>query len=238
MSSERNRRCSCSCGGASSISVTVFTVSSSSLPEICSYSRTTFCHSDSLSMYSASEPALFRRGCVGSLQQCHLPASVRGPVLSIKFSECWSSVTAFRFHDQAQKSVLDAAHDDRVQHEIGFLSLFVWRKIGQQVCGSSAAGYATSWKRHWSYLPSSVQSMHDGRLRCRGSMIIKILQIRARIVSLLHNHTRMRHQRGEHFARPRKNVQGIKSLMNHQADCTCNSQDENGNELRRRHGKR
>ena len=149
MSSERSRRCSCSCGGASSISVTVFTVSSSSLPEICSYSRTTFCHSDSLSMYSASEPALFRRGCVGSLQQSHLPASVRGPVLSIKFSECLSSVTAFCFHDQAQRSVLDAAHDDRVQHEIGLLSLLVWQEIGQHVWRRASRHFACNFSDTW-----------------------------------------------------------------------------------------
>ena len=149
-----------------------------------------------------------------SFQQCHLPASARGPGLSIKFSERLSSVTAFRLHDQPQRCVLDALHNDRVQHEFGVLSLLVWREIGQQVwrcssrhviCNVSEARVASSRNRHSSCLLSSVPSKHDGRLKCRGFKIIMILQIRARVVSLLRYHVRMRHQHDENFVRMREN---------------------------------
>ena len=87
----------------------------------------------------------------GSSHQCHLPASVRGPVLSIKFSECVSSVTDFRFHDQAQKSVPNAASDERAQRETGFLSVLVWREIGQQVWHRSSrddmCNFSEAWQR-------------------------------------------------------------------------------------------
>ena len=103
---------------------------------------------DSLSMCSASEPALFRCGCMMGLQ-CHLLASVRRLVLNIRFSECLSSVMAFRFHDQAHKSVLDAAHDDRVQHERSILSLIVWREIGQQEWHCSSRHVICNFSEAW-----------------------------------------------------------------------------------------
>ena len=64
-------------------------------------------------------------------QQCHLPASVCGSIPSIKFSQCYSSVTARCVHDQAQRSVLDATHNDCVQHEVCFLPLIVRRDVTQ-----------------------------------------------------------------------------------------------------------
>ena len=115
----------------------------------------------------------------------------------------------------ATKHFRSCSHDDRVQHEIGFLSLLVWPKMVSKYGvvlratssaaspnhGSTAVRYTTSWNRHSWCLLSSVPSKHDGRARCRGSKIVMILRIRVRIVSLLRYHARMRHQHDEHFLR-------------------------------------
>ena len=87
-------------------------------------------------MYSASEPALINFGCMIRLSSTIY--SVCGLILSIKFSQCFSSLTARCVHDQAQRSVLDATHNDCVQHEVCFLPLIVRREITQQVCCCSS----------------------------------------------------------------------------------------------------
>ena len=61
------RQCPCQLSPESpmmSSSVAAVAEPPQSLLEIRSYSRTVFCLSDRLSMYSASEPALFRCGCM------------------------------------------------------------------------------------------------------------------------------------------------------------------------------
>ena len=82
-------------------------------------------------------------------QQCHLPASVCGLILSIKFSQCFASVTTRCLHDQAQRSVLDATRDDCVQHEICFLPLFVQREFTQQVWRCSSRHIVSNVSEAW-----------------------------------------------------------------------------------------
>ena len=100
-----------------------------------------------LLMYSASEPTLFNFGCMIRLSS--LPASVHGSILSIKFSQCFSSVTARCVHDQEQRSVLDATHNDCVQLEVCFLPLIVRREVTQQVWRCSSRHIVSHVSEAW-----------------------------------------------------------------------------------------
>ena len=188
-------------------------------------------------MYPASEPALFNFGCMIRLSS--------GTILSIKFSQCFSSVTARCVHDQAQRSVLMQPTMTAYSVEICFLPLCV-RRITQQVWCCSLRHVVSNVSEAWVnscevrdevksplVVTPFLYSIEAPRFsRCRGSRAkIVLVQMRVRSVSLLRYHIEVRHRHHDHFVGLRNDLNGITSLMNHQVqhvmdDYACNAQDD------------
>ena len=101
-------------------------------------------------------------------QQC-LPASVCGSILSIKFSQCFSSVTTHGlFLMQPTMTTYSlrfvffpSSSGKRSLSKFGVV-LLATSSATSPKRGSTAARYATSWNRHSLKLPSCVPSKHDG----------------------------------------------------------------------------
>ena len=189
-----------------------------------------------LSMDSASELALLR--CVTHallfIGAIGLPRDVDLKSAS-SFSERLTSVAACSPHDLPQRSALGATHENRVQHETGFVCTH--RPTGDQAAtwayfvaprrlqplrgaGSTAVTHATSWNRHSSCLHCHRSTMDDSGDEDHGPTMI--LLKRQCVVSLHRYHAKNRRQRDDHFGAARAVIKGNTSWT---TNCTCNPQD-------------